>query len=157
MLLSAFFKYVELTGLVTYSTPSPRKLYHRFVRTVMRPLRQPLGQSRASRWTLQCLHTLCQWLRGGAALPSLRELAPASYLGAFFRVTGPLTKRLALMGGTTTTRAATLLADPEAASATYAWAAFLTAAHREAIYLQDSVIGPELHIISLVAPRANII
>jgi len=92
---------------------------------------------------------------GGAALPSLRELAPASYLGAFFRVAGPLTTTLALMGGTTTARAATLLADPEAASATYAWAAYLTAARREAIALQEAFTCPELHTISLVAPRGK--
>ena len=89
---------------------------------------------------------------GGARLPSLQALAPSSYLGAFFRVAGPLTTRLALMGGITTARVATLLADPETASKTYAWAAYVTATHREAMDLQDPFTGPELHTVALVAP-----
>ena len=54
-------------------------------------------------------------------------------------------------------RAPTLLADPETASETYAWVAYLTATHREAMDLQDSFTGLELHTIFLVAPRGNII
>jgi len=49
---------------------------------------------------------------GGAGFPSLFLTALASYLGAFYRFTGPLIYRLAQMGGTTTARAATLLEDP---------------------------------------------
>ena len=94
---------------------------------------------------------------GGAGLPSLQALAPASYLGALFKVAGPLTTRILLMGGTTMARAATLLADPETASGTYAWVAYLTTTHREAMDLQDSFNSLELHTISLVLPRGNII
>jgi hypothetical protein len=61
------------------------------------------------------------------------------------------------MGGTTMAKAATLLADPETASETYAWVAYLTTTHREAMNLYDSFTDPELHTISLVAPRGNII
>ena len=43
-------------------------------------------------------HTL-PVVAGGVGLPSLRTSAAASYLGAFFRVAGPLIARLALMGG----------------------------------------------------------
>ena len=57
---------------------------------------------------------------GGAGLPSLQALAPACYVGAFFRVAWPLTPGLAMMGGTTIARAATLIADPETASETFA-------------------------------------
>ena len=39
---------------------------------------------------------------GGVGLPSPYRTAFASYLGAFFRVAGPLIYRLARMGGTTT-------------------------------------------------------
>ncbi len=64
-------------------------------------------------------HTL-PVVAGGAALISLRDPAPTSYLGAFFRVAGPFLSRLALMGGTAIARATTLLVDPEAVSNTYA-------------------------------------
>ena len=101
-------------------------------------------------------HTL-PVVAGGAGLSSLQAMAPASYLGAFFRVAGPLATRLALMGGTTTARAATLLADPMQASGTYAWASFLSAAHQEAMDLQASFTGSGLHTISLSAPRGNIV
>ena len=57
---------------------------------------------------------------GGAGLSSLLASASSSYLGAFFRVAGPLTTRLDIMRGTTTSRAATLLADPIAVSDSYA-------------------------------------
>ena len=46
----------------------------------------------------QSTHTLLV-VAGGAGLSSLQTLAAASYLGAFFRVAGPLVTRLTLMGG----------------------------------------------------------
>ena len=61
------------------------------------------------------------------------------------------------MGGTTTTWAATLLADPYVVNDIYAWAASLFEAHSAALALQSSFTGPKLHTISLVAPRGNII
>ncbi len=61
------------------------------------------------------------------------------------------------MGRTTTARAAALLADPAVVSSSHAWAASLTAAQREALELQVSLTGPELHTVSLVATRGNII
>jgi len=64
-------------------------------------------------------HTL-PVVAGGAGLPSLQKLAPASYPEAFFRVAGPLTARLTQMGGTTTTRAATLVADLVVVRSSYA-------------------------------------
>ena len=70
---------------------------------------------------------------------------------------GPLITRLALTGGATTARAVSLLADPAAVSGTFAWVASLTASHAEALKLQVSFSGQELHTISLVAPRGNII
>jgi len=47
----------------------------------------------------------------------------------------------ALMGGTTTARAATLLADPTVVSGTYAWAASLLEAHSAALARQSSFTG----------------
>ncbi len=70
---------------------------------------------------------------------------------------GPLITGIALMGGTTTTRAATLLTDPSYVSGTHAWAASIAAAHMEALEQQASFTGPELRIVSLVAPTGNII
>ena len=61
------------------------------------------------------------------------------------------------MGGTTTTRAATFLADPSDVSGTQAWAASLTATHREALEVHASFTGPYMHTVSLVAPKDNII
>jgi len=61
------------------------------------------------------------------------------------------------MGGTTTARAATLLADPAGISSSHAWDASLMVAHREALELHVSFTGPELHTVSLMAPRGNII
>jgi len=63
---------------------------------------------------------------------------------------------LAQMGGTATAWAATLLEDPAAAFGTHAWASSLGAAHIDALELQNSFTGPELHSISLVASRGNI-
>jgi len=73
----------------------------------------------------------------------------SSYLGAFFRVAGSLITRLALMGGTNTTRAGTLLADPNAVKDNYACAASLSEAYFAALALQTSFTGPKLHIISI--------
>jgi hypothetical protein len=56
------------------------------------------------------------------------------------------------MDGTTTARAATLLADLVVVSDTYAWAARLLEAHTAARALQSSFSGPELHTISRIAP-----
>ena len=61
------------------------------------------------------------------------------------------------MGGTTTDRAATLPADFVIVSSSHAWVASLMVAHREALELQASFTGPELHTVSLVAPGGNII
>ncbi len=62
-----------------------------------------------------------------------------------------------MIGGTTTARAAILIADLETASDTFAWAAYLMVAHRKALDLQTFFTSPELYTISLVAPRGNII
>ena len=62
------------------------------------------------------------------------------------------------MGGTTTTtRAATLLADHVSTSGSYAWAFYLIVAHREAMDMQASFLGSKLNTISLVDPKGNII
>ena len=94
---------------------------------------------------------------GGARLPSLLASASSSYLGAFFRIAGLPTTRLAIMGGTTRARAATLLADPAAVSDSYGWAANHSEIHSTILALQYSFTGPQLHITPLVAPRRNII
>ncbi len=52
---------------------------------------------------------------GGAGLPSLQRMVFASYLGAFFRVAGPLVHLLVQMGGTTTTKTIALLDGPSVA------------------------------------------
>jgi len=104
----------------------------------------------------QSTHTL-PLAAGGAGLHSLRDMASASYLGAFFRVAGPLISRLAQMGGTTTARAATLLEDPPAARGSFAWARSLCKAHEEALELQSSFTDKELQLISLAAPRGCVI
>ena len=70
---------------------------------------------------------------------------------------GPLITKLAQMGDTTTSRAATLLAYLVVVIGIRLRAASLTAAHREALELHASLTGPELHIVSLVALRGNII
>ncbi len=88
----------------------------------------------------QSTHTL-PVVGGGVGLPSLPALAASSCLGAFFRVPCTLTNMLALISGTTATRAATLLADPIAVSGTYAWAASLLEAHSAALARQSSFTG----------------
>ena len=61
------------------------------------------------------------------------------------------------MGGTTTARAAALLADLAVFSSSHVWTANLMVTHREALELHASFTGPDLHTVSLVAPRGNII
>ena len=78
---------------------------------------------------------------GGAGLPSLLALTASSYPRAFFCVACRLTNMNALMGGTTTARAATLRADPAVVSGTYTWAASLLEAHSAALALQSSFTG----------------
>ena len=94
---------------------------------------------------------------GGARLSSLSRMASASYLGAFFRIAGTLINRLKLMGGNTTARAASLLADPPAARLDHSWIASVYAAQREALELQASFSPHDLHTINLIAPRGNLI
>ena len=53
---------------------------------------------------------------GGASLTSLARHASGSYLGAFFRVVGPLHQRLIAMGGGTNRNVASMLADLAAAT-----------------------------------------
>jgi hypothetical protein len=84
-------------------------------------------------------------------------MASASYLGAFFQVAGPLIDILAHMGGNTTARVATLLADPPTSKLDQSWAASVHAAHHEALEMQASFTPQDLHTINLIAPRGNII
>ena len=77
---------------------------------------------------------------GGAGLSSLCRTTSASYLGAFFRVVGPLIGRLVHMGGPTTARAAALLADPLAAKRDQTWTTSVFAANHVALKLQASFI-----------------
>ncbi len=50
--------------------------------------------------------------RGGAGLTSLRKHASGGYLGAFFRIAGPLQESLTAMGGSTNLEVAAALHDP---------------------------------------------
>ncbi len=72
---------------------------------------------------------------GGSGLSPLYRTASASYLGIFFRVAGPLIYHLAHMGGTTTSNAVALLADPLAAKRDHGWATNVYSAHHEALEL----------------------
>ena len=62
-----------------------------------------------------------------------------------------------MMGGYTTSRAAILLANHVTASGSYAWVSYPNVAHMEGIDLQASFYGSELHTISMVATKGNII
>ena len=53
---------------------------------------------------------------GGASITSLAKHASGSYLGAFFRVAGPLHQRLIAMGGTTNRCVAAQLTNPSVTS-----------------------------------------
>ncbi len=95
---------------------------------------------------------------GGAGLPPLQRTASASYLGAFFRVVGPLIHRLVQMRGPTTSRVDALLEDPETSKVLgHDWAINISSAHQEVVALQASFTLPELHTLCLVAPRGNTI
>ena len=48
---------------------------------------------------------------GGASLASFTRHAYGSYLGAFFRVAGPLQQRLTVIGGSTNRKVAAMLVD----------------------------------------------
>jgi hypothetical protein len=61
------------------------------------------------------------------------------------------------MGGPTTVSDAVLLQDPEVVAGTMDWAFTVSSAHKAAISLQESFTPSELHTISLIAPRGNII
>jgi len=60
-------------------------------------------------------------------------------------------------GGTTSAPVATLLDYHATVIGTRAWASSLGTVHMNALELQNSFTGPELHTISLVAPKGNLI
>jgi hypothetical protein len=98
------------------------------------------------------------WVAGGARLPSLSQTTISSYLGAFFRVVGPLIERLSHMGGTIFARATILLEDPAATTnGGHGWATSVLFAHSAILELQPSFSPVELLTIGLIAPRGNII
>ena len=74
---------------------------------------------------------------GGASITSLAKHVAGSYLGAFFRVVGPLHQRLIAMGGATNRLVAAHLTQPFETSASAPWASFVCAAHSAALSLQQ--------------------
>ncbi len=93
-----------------------------------------------------------------SGIPSLHRTTHASCLGAFFRFVGPLVYRLAQMGGTTPARAAALIAHPIVALGNgLEWASNVCLAHADATVLHDSFTPQELHMVSRIVPRGNII
>jgi len=93
----------------------------------------------------------------GASFTSLARHTKGSYLGAFFRVSGPLQQRIVAMGGITNRTIGARLMDPAAASATQDWAAHGCAAHEEAMQMQHSFTPEEHGTTNFIAPRGNTI
>ncbi len=93
----------------------------------------------------------------GASLPFLAHHATERYLGAFFRVAGPLQQRLTTIGGRTNRSVALMLATPTAFRGSQPWTNFVCTAHSEACVLEQSVTVAEHSTANLIAPRGNII
>jgi hypothetical protein len=91
------------------------------------------------------------------SIPSLAKHASCSYLGALFRVAGPLHQRLIAIGGTTNRSVAAQLANPPEVTNTAPCASFVNAAHNAALTLRQSFTYGEHHSANLIAPRGSII
>ncbi len=112
---SAYCRFVASTCLDTYSARSPHASLATFCDQRATTVTESFGAIQGLAVDPgNTTHDL-PMVAGGAGLSSLSRMASASYLGAFFRVAGPFLDRLAHMGGNTTARVATLLADPPAA------------------------------------------
>ena len=80
-----------------------------------------------------------------------------AYLGAFFRIAGPLHQRLIAMGGSTNRAVASALHNPEAARDTLQWAHIVCEAHAAGTSLLLSFSPAEKETADRIAPRGNII
>jgi hypothetical protein len=69
---------------------------------------------------------------GDASLTSLEAHAVGGYLGAFYRIAGPLQQRLSAMGGNPNREMAEALHNPIASRATLPWARIVCDAHEKA-------------------------
>jgi hypothetical protein len=94
---------------------------------------------------------------GGAGLPSLAAHADGSYVGAFFRIAGPLQQRLCAMGGQTNSNLAASLQYPEHSKNSTQWANSVIKAHAMARDLQQSFSPAEQHAADRLAPRGSAI
>jgi hypothetical protein len=92
-----------------------------------------------------------------AGLTSLEAHAAGGYIGAFFRIAGPLQQWLTSMGGTTNREIVAALHDPSASKNARQWARSVCEAHDEASLLQQSFTPAERHIAGALAPRGNTI
>jgi hypothetical protein len=89
---------------------------------------------------------------GGAGLTSLEDHAAGGYIGAFFRIAGPLQQRLIAMGGSTNREVAAALQDPSANRCTRQWARAVCEAHEDARTLQRSFTPAERYSADALAP-----
>ncbi len=94
---------------------------------------------------------------GGAGLTSLGKHASGSYLGAFFRIAGPLKHRLTTLGRSTNRAVAAGLQNPTEAVNSMEWAKHVCEAHMQAKLNHDSFTAEELYTTDLAAPRGNLI
>ena len=79
------------------------------------------------------------------------------YIGAFFRIAGPLQQRLIAMGGSTNREIAAALQNPSASRSTRRWARTVCESHEEAKTLQQSFTPAEHYTADALAPRGNTI
>ncbi len=94
---------------------------------------------------------------GGAGLTSLEAHAVGGYLGAFFRIAGPLQQRLTTMGESTSRETAASLFGPAASVHNKQWAECAVETHAEVLALRTSFSAAKRHTADLLAPRGNII
>ena len=94
---------------------------------------------------------------GGAGLTSLEAHSWGTYLGAFYRIAGPLQQRLTAMGGSTNRLLAAALHDPAASSSIAPWARTVCEAYNIGTQLQQSFTPAERYSADCIAPRGNTI
>jgi len=76
---------------------------------------------------------------GGAGLTSLEAHAWGGYLGASYRIAGPLQQRLTTMGGNTNRAIATSLQNPSASRNSHQWAHNVWEAREAGTKVEDRI------------------
>ena len=93
----------------------------------------------------------------GASLKSRARHVEGAHLGTYFRILGPLSKRLLLMRRSRSLRAMQALLDPDGYDKLGCWSTHLIIAHQEAMTLTTTLSEDKQWLANNLAPRESII